>query len=219
MQCSRPFTALSFWERSLVAFVLWLAFFGGSVSAINAAPAPAAPASSASAVRTADYVIGPGDSLQIFVWKNADLSTAVPVRPDGRISIPLVEDIECAGKTPTQLARDIETRLRMYVVDPTVTVIVSGFVGPYTQQVRIVGEASQPKALAYRANMSVLDAMIEVGGLTTFAAGNRARLVRMVNGQQTTATIRLEDLLKDGDVSANTPLQPGDIIIIPQSFF
>jgi polysaccharide export outer membrane protein len=219
MQCSRPFTALSFWERSLTAFVLWLVFFGGSVSAINAAPAPAAPASAASAVRTADYVIGPGDSLQIFVWKNADLSTSVPVRPDGRISIPLVEDIDCAGKTPTQLARDIEARLRMYVVDPTVTVIVSGFVGPYTQQVRIVGEASQPKALPYRANMSVLDAMIEVGGLTTFAAGNRARLVRTVNGQQTTATIRLEDLLKDGDVSANTPLQPGDIIIIPQSFF
>jgi polysaccharide export outer membrane protein len=178
------------------------------------APAPVAPTA-----RTADYIIGPGDSLQIFVWKNPDLSTTVPVRPDGRISIPLVEDIDCAGKTPTQLARDIEARLRMYVVDPTVTVIVSGFIGPYTQQVRIVGEAAQPKAIPYRANMSVLDAMIEVGGLTTFAAGNRARLVRNVNGQQTTTTVRLEDLLKDGDVSANAPLQPGDIIIIPQSFF
>ena len=213
MQCAKAFAGFSFWERPLAVFVLCLIFFGGLIGQTNAAPAP-----SASTV-TADYVIGPGDSLQIFVWKNAELSTTVPVRPDGRISIPLVEDIECAGKTPTQLARDIEARLKMYVVDPTVTVIVSGFVGPYTQQIRIVGEASQPKAIPYRQNMSVLDAMIEVGGLTTFAAGNRARLVRTVNGQQTSATIRLEDLLKDGDVSANTQLQPGDIIIIPQSFF
>jgi len=213
MQCAKAFAGLSFWERPLAVFVLCLVFFGGSISQTNAAPAPSAPAA------TADYVIGPGDSLQIFVWKNSDLSTTVPVRPDGRISIPLVEDIECAGKTPTQLARDIEARLKTYVVDPTVTVIVSGFIGPYTQQIRIVGEASQPKAIPYRQNMSVLDAMIEVGGLTTFAAGNRARLVRTVNGQQTNAIIRLEDLLKDGDVSANTQLQPGDIIIIPQSFF
>ena len=213
MQCAKAFAGLSFWEQPLAVFVLCLIFVGGSISQTNAAPAP--PASTV----TADYVIGPGDSLQIFVWKNADLSTTVPVRPDGRISIPLVEDIECAGKTPTQLARDIEARLKTYVVDPTVTVIVSGFIGPYTQQIRIVGEASQPKAIPYRQNMSVLDAMIEVGGLTTFAAGNRARLVRTVNGQQTNATIRLEDLLKDGDVSANTQLQPGDIIIIPQSFF
>jgi len=211
MEHPKVSSAVLFWQRSLSVFVV--VFLGASASSINAAPAPsfAAPA--------AGYVIGLGDSLQIFVWKNPDLSTTVPVRPDGRISIPLVQDIESAGKTPTQLARDIEARLEMYFTDPIVTVIVSGFVGPDTQQIRIVGEAVQPKALPYRANMSVLDAMIEVGGLTTFAAGNRASLVRTINGQQTSTTIRLEDLLNDGDLSANTPLQPGDIIIIPQSFF
>jgi polysaccharide biosynthesis/export protein len=199
-----------------------LLLFAGLLGSADAAPAPApAPAlpSGGTAASQANYLIGPGDSLQVFIWKNPDLTTTVPVRPDGRISIPLVEDIECAGKTPTQLARDIEARLRMYVVNPIVTVIVSNFIGPYTQQVRIVGEAAQPKALPYRANMSVLDAMIEVGGLTTFAAGNRAKLVRSINGQQTSTTIRLEDLLKDGDVTENVQLQPGDIIIIPQSFF
>jgi polysaccharide biosynthesis/export protein len=201
-----------------VALILLL--FAGSLRAAGAAPAPApALPPGGTAASQANYLIGPGDSLQVFIWKNPDLTTTVPVRPDGRISIPLVEDIECAGKTPTQLARDIEARLRMYVVNPIVTVIVSNFIGPYTQQVRIVGEAAQPKALPYRANMSVLDAMIEVGGLTTFAAGNRAKLVRSINGQQTSTTIRLEDLLKDGDVSENVQLQPGDIIIIPQSFF
>jgi polysaccharide export outer membrane protein len=168
---------------------------------------------------TQNYVIGPGDTLQVFVWRNADLTVSVPVRPDGKISIPLVEDIECAGKTPTQLAREIEGRLMKYVTDPIVTVIVSGFVGPYTQQIRIVGEASRPQALPYRANMSLLDAMIAVGGLTQFAAGNRAMLVRGTGPQQTSTRIRIEALLKDGDISANTDLQPGDIIIIPQSFF
>jgi polysaccharide biosynthesis/export protein len=200
--------------RTIGIFLL----FAGLMGSAGAAPAPALP-SGGTAASQANYLIGPGDSLQVFIWKNPDLTTTVPVRPDGRISIPLVEDIECAGKTPTQLARDIEARLRMYVVNPIVTVIVTNFIGPYTQQVRIVGEAAQPKALPYRANMSVLDAMIEVGGLTTFAAGNRAKLVRSINGQQTSTTIRLEDLLKDGDVAENVPLQPGDIIIIPQSFF
>ena len=215
MQNTKPFRGLSSLGRSVVvALVVGLVFLSGLSQSVHGATAPVDPAA-----QTANYIIGPGDSLQVFVWKNPDLSTTVPVRPDGRISIPLVEDIECAGKTPTQLARDIEARLRTYVVDPTVTVIVSGFVGPYTQQIRIVGEAAQPKAIPYRANMSVLDAMIEVGGLTTFAAGNRARLVRNINGQQISTTVRLEDLLKDGDVSANAPLQPGDIIIIPQSFF
>jgi polysaccharide biosynthesis/export protein len=165
------------------------------------------------------YVIGAGDNLQIFVWQNKDLSTAVPVRPDGQISIPLVEDMQAAGKTPTELARDIESRLKKFVNDPVVTVMVSGFVGAYSQQIRVVGEAAQPQALPYRQNMSVLDAMIAVGGLTPYAAGNRAKLVRTVNGRQTTRDLALSDLLKDGDMSANTPLQPGDIIIIPESYF
>jgi polysaccharide export outer membrane protein len=179
-----------------------------------------APAQAAQAVPAgSDYLIGPGDAIQIFVWHNADLSATVPVRPDGKVSIPLVEDIPCAGKTPTQLARDVEERLKKYVQDPTVTIIVSGFIGMPAQQIRIVGEATTPRAVHYRENMSVLDAMIEVGGLNTFAAGNQAKLVRMVNGQQVTSVLRLRSLLEDGDLAANVPLQPGDIIIIPQSFF
>lgn len=165
------------------------------------------------------YVIGPGDQLQISVWKNPELSTAVPVRPDGRISTPLVTDVTAAGRTPEQLGHDIEARLKKYVSDPIVTVIVSSFVGPYSQQVRIVGEASQPKALPYLAHMTVLDAMIASGGLTPYASGNRAKLIRKVNGKDVSTTLRLSDLLKDGDLSANTELQPGDTIIIPQSFF
>jgi polysaccharide export outer membrane protein len=204
-----------FCRAAMAAALLGLLVSIGITSRADAAPAPAATPAPASAVSTANYVIGPGDALQVFVWRNQELSVTVPVRPDGRISIPLVEDIECAGKTPTQLARDIEVRLKKYVMDPVVTVIVNQFVGPYTEQIRIVGEAAKPQSLPYRANMSVLDAMIASGGLTTFAAGNRAKLVR----GGTSTTLRLEDLLKDGDVSANAPLQPGDIIIIPQTFF
>jgi len=168
---------------------------------------------------TANYVIGPGDALQISVWRSPELSTTVPVRPDGRISTPLVEDIVAAGRTPAELARDIETRLKKYVSDPIVTVIVSSFVGPYSQQIRIVGEAVTPKAIPYSAHMTLLDAMIAVGGLTPYASGNRAKLVRNVSGHQESEIVRLTDLLKDGDMSANTDLQPGDIIIIPQAFF
>ena len=165
------------------------------------------------------YLIGPGDSLNIFVWRNPDLSTTVPVRPDGRITIPLVEDLPASGKTPSQLARDIERELAKYVKDPMVTVMVTGFVGPYSQQVRVVGEAAKPQALPYRANMTVLDVMIAVGGLTEFAAGNRARLVRMVDGHQQILELRLDDLLKEGDISANVPMMPGDTLIIPESWF
>ena len=168
---------------------------------------------------TSKYVIGPGDMLQISVWHNPELSTQVPVRPDGRISTPLVIDMVAAGRTPEELGHDIETRLKKYVSDPLVTVIVSSFIGPYNQQVRIVGEATTPKALPYLAHMTVLDAMISVGGLTPYASGNRAKLVRRVNGKETETTLRISDLLKSGDLSANTELAPGDIIIIPQSFF
>jgi len=179
-----------------------------------AAAQPAAPTT-----ETSQYLIGPGDILQISVWHNPELSTSVPVRPDGRISTPLVTDVVAAGRTPNELGHEIETRLKKYVSDPLVTVIVSSFVGPYSQQVRIVGEASTPKALPYVSHMTALDAMISVGGLTPYASGNRAKLVRRVNGKETETTLRLSDLLKSGDLSANTELQPGDIIIIPQSFF
>ena len=165
------------------------------------------------------YKIGPGDSLEIFVWRNPDLGIEVPVRPDGRISVPLLEDVVAAGKTPTQLSREIEEKLAQYIQDPLVTVIVTNFVGNYTEQVRVVGEATNPQAIPYRANMTVLDAMISVGGLTEFAAGNRATLVRQVEGEQMQYRLRIADLIKDGDITANANLLPGDVIIIPQSIF
>ena len=165
------------------------------------------------------YRIGPGDNLRIFVWGNPGLSDTVPVRPDGRVSIPLLEDLEVINKTPTELAREIEQKLAVYVQDPLVTVIVTGFVGPFTQQVRVVGAATEPQAIPYRANMTVLDVMIEVGGLTEFAAGNRAKLIRTEEGQQKQYRVRLDDLVKDGEISANVEMQPGDILIIPESFF
>lgn len=166
------------------------------------------------------YRIGPGDGLYIFVWENRDLSTAVTVRPDGRISFPLVNDVPAAGKTPTQLSRDIQRRLAKYVKDPVVTVMVNNFVGEYSEQIRIVGEATKPSAIPYRKGMTVLDAMIAVGGLTQYADGNRSTLVRAV-GRDTKETygLALDKLLKDGDISVNVPLEPGDTIIIPQTFF
>ena len=165
------------------------------------------------------YLIGSGDSLTIFVWRNAELSTGVTVRPDGRISVPLIEDLYVSGKTPSELSREIEKELGKFIQDPFVTVIVGGFVGPFTQQVRIVGEATQPRALPYRANMTMLDAMISVGGITEFADGNDATIVRVVDGEQKEYRARIEDLIKDGDISANVALLPGDIIIIPESLF
>jgi polysaccharide export outer membrane protein len=166
-----------------------------------------------------DYLIGPGDALQIFVWRNPELTTTVPVRPDGRITVPLVEDIPVIGKTPTQLARDMENILKQYVQEPIVNVIVTSFVGPFQQQVRVVGEAAKPQAIPYKANMSILDVMIDVGGLTRFAAGNRAVIIRRAGDKDENLLVRLDDLLKDGDVRANVKMLPGDILIIPQSYF
>ncbi len=165
-----------------------------------------------------DYLIGPGDSVNIFVWRNPEVSQTVTVRPDGKITTPLVEDLPASGKTPAQLARDVEKVLSTYIKDPAVTVIVSGFVGPYDQQVRVVGEAAKPQALPYRSEMTLLDVMIAVGGLTEYAAGNRARLVRKVNGVEREYTVRAADLIKDGDVSANIYMRPGDVLIIPESW-
>ncbi len=165
------------------------------------------------------YQIGPGDTLRIFVWGNPGLSDTVPVRPDGRVSIPLLEDLEVTNKTPTELAREIEQKLAVYVQDPLVTVIVTDFVGPFTQQVRVVGAAAEPQAIPYRANLTALDVMIEVGGLTEFAAGNRATLIRIEDNEQKQYRVRLDDLVKDGEISANVEMQPGDILIIPESFF
>jgi polysaccharide export outer membrane protein len=166
-----------------------------------------------------DYVIGPNDNLTVFVWRNPDLTISVPVRPDGRISVPLIDDMQAAGKTPTALARDVEKVLTKYVQDPIVTVIVQGFVGPFATQVRVVGEAARPQALPFREHMTVLDVMIQVGGLTQFAAGNRAVIVRNQNGKDQHFKVRIADLIKDGDVTANVDMLPGDVLIIPQAWF
>lgn len=177
------------------------------------------PASPAASLPDYNYRIGPGDSVNIFVWRNPELSTTLAVRPDGKITVPLVEDLPASGKTPTQLARDIEKELAVYVREPIVTVIVAGGVGPYDQQIRVVGEAAKPQALAYREKMTLLDVMIQVGGLTEFASGNRASIVRMVDGQQRQVGIRIDDLIKDGDITANVEMFPGDILIIPEAWF
>lgn len=166
-----------------------------------------------------EYHIGPGDSLQIFVWDHDDLSTTVQVRPDGRISTPLVEDLQAAGKSPTELAREIESVLSEYVRSPVVTVIMQAFVGDTGQQVRVVGQAVQPQAIQYRQGMTVLDVMIEAGGLSEFASGNRAKIVRKADGKLIEIRVRLNDLLNDGDISENVRMLPGDVLIIPESFF
>ncbi|MEA2739961.1 MAG: polysaccharide biosynthesis/export protein [Acetobacteraceae bacterium] len=168
-----------------------------------------------------DYIIGSGDSLSIFVYRNPDLSEGgVAVRPDGRISTPLIEDIMAAGKTPTQLAREIEERLTKYIQDPNVTVIVRGFIGPPDRQVRVIGEATDPIAIPYRDHMTLLDVMIATKGLTKYAAGNRAVIVRIDrDGKQQTIKVRLSDLIKDGDISQNVEMSPGDTLIVPQSWF
>lgn len=179
-------------------------------------PAPMAPSTSD---RAAEYLIGPGDVLQVFVWRNPELTVSVPVRPDGKISTPLIEDMQAAGKRPTQLARDVEEKLKTFLQEPIVTVMVSNFVGPFAQQVRVIGEAAQPQAVQYRENMSLLDVMIQVGGLTKFAAGDRAIIVRKVEGKDVEYGVNINRLIKEGDVSANVPLLAGDVIIIPQSWF
>ena len=166
-----------------------------------------------------EYRIGSSDTLQIFVWRNPELSTSVPVRPDGRISVPLIEDLPVSGKTPTQLARDIEKALGVYIQEPIVTVIVSSFSGPFEDQLRVVGEAQQPQGLAYLETMTLIDVMIAVGGLTDFAAGNRAAIIRVVDGKPKRFRVRLEDLLNDGDMTQNVLMQPGDVLVIPEAFF
>lgn len=167
----------------------------------------------------ADYQIGAGDVVSINVWRNPEVSISVPVRPDGKITTPLVEDLQAAGKTSTQLARDIEKALEKYIQQPMVTVIVTSFVGPYAQQIRVIGEAARPQALPYRQGMSVMDVMIAVGGITDFASGNKATIIRTVDGQRRTVPLRLQDLLRKGDISANVAVLPGDVLVIPEGWF
>ncbi len=186
------------------------------LSACANSPYPPAPAQAADAEYT--YVIGPGDSLNIVVWRNPELSMSVPVRPDGRITTPLVEDLPVSGKDSSQVARDIEAALETFIREPVVTVIVGGFRGPYSEQIRVIGEATSPKTLPYVQRMTLLDVMIDVGGITDFAAGNRATILRTSeDGAQ--YSVRINDLLKRGDVTANVEMRPGDVLIIPQSWF
>jgi polysaccharide biosynthesis/export protein len=164
------------------------------------------------------YKIGPGDGVSINVWRNPEISASVPVRPDGKLTAPLIEDLPAMGKDPTTLARDIEKALSKYIRDPVVTVIVGGFVGPYPEQIRVLGEASKPQALPYRQGMTLVDLMIAVGGITDFADGNNASIMRTSEGGKQ-YSVRLKDLIRRGDMSANVDVKPGDILLIPQSWF
>jgi polysaccharide export outer membrane protein len=182
---------------------------------------------------TYNYLIGPGDQLQIFVWRNPEVSQTVTVRPDGKITTPLVEDLQASGKTPNQVARDLEKALETYIRQPIVTVIIANGIGPYSEQIRVIGqvgrgaqggqggqgsEVTQPQAIAYRQKMTLLDVMIAVGGLTQFADGNKTRLVRVVDGKQQEYRVRVNDLL-NGDITANVDMLPGDILIVPEAWF
>jgi polysaccharide export outer membrane protein len=195
----------------LISSVYSLASIGASASAF-AAEVPAK-----SAV-TPDYVIGPGDTLEVFVWRNPDLSVTVPVRPDGKISTPLVEDMVAVGKTPSRLARDVETALGVYVKSPQVNIIVTIPASAFSQ-VKVIGQVLHPQAVPYRQGMTVIDAVLAVGGLTQFAAGNRARVVRNVNGKPQEFKIKLAAILNNGDMSQNMALQPGDVVVVPETLF
>lgn len=193
----------------------WVLF---AASLVGCASNTAPPAPMQANVQDYTYVIGPGDGLNIVVWRNPELTMSVPVRPDGKIAAPLVDELMAQGKTSIELARDVEKVLGKYVRDPIVTVLVTGFVGPYSEQIRIVGEAARPQALSYKNKMTLLDVMIAVGGLTDFASGNTATILRTSEGNKQ-YSVRIKDLIKRGDVSANVEMKPGDILIIPQSFF
>ena len=202
------------WARSM----RWLAacFGVGLLAACSTTDFPPAPAMAST--QDYNYIVGPGDTINIIVWRNPELSMSVPVRPDGKFSTPLIDELVAQGKHSVEIARDVEKKLEKYVRDPVVTVIVTSFVGPYDQQIRVVGEAAKPQSLPFKQYMTLLDVMIAVGGLTDFADGNGATILRTGDGGKQ-YSVRLRDLIRRGDVSANVQMKPGDILIIPQSFF
>ncbi len=206
-------TNTSKWLTTVAAPLLFILISGCATKSDMPAPA------SLPATTSHDYLIGPGDSVNIVVWRNPEVSTIITVRPDGKITTPLVEDVVAIGKTSTELARDIEIALAKFIQQPVVTVIVTGFIGPYEEQIRVIGQAAKPQALPYRKGMSLMDVLIAVGGITEFASGNKANIIRTIDGRQQTLSVRLSDLIKDGDISANVPVRPGDVLVIPQSFF
>lgn len=197
----------------------WLVPAVAAVLALGGCASTRTATADQSQVAAPDYLVGPGDSVNIIVWRNPEVSMSVPVRPDGKITTPLVEDLPASGKTPTQLARDIEKALAKFIQQPVVTVIVTGFVGTYGEQIRVIGQAARPQALPYRSDMSLMDVLIAVGGVTEFASGNSASIIRNVDGKQQKLPVRLNDLIKQGDISANVNMRPGDVLVIPESFF
>lgn len=199
-------------NKSILTLILTLLLAAGSLE-VSLAEAPESAAHSGS-----QYVIGPGDTIQVFVWRNPELSVSVPVRPDGRISTPLVEDMVAVGKTPTQLARDVEGVLVEYIRSPQVNVIVSNAVSTFSQ-VKGLGQVKNPQAVPYREGMRVLDLVLAVGGLNDYAAGNHAKVVRQVDGRQVEMRVRLKDLMNGGDMRQNLELKPGDVLIVPSSLF
>ena len=216
-----------------ISMLIALLFVLGACASQQDLPPSTTYSSHTTSPETYSYLIGPGDQLQIFVWRNPEVSQTVTVRPDGKITTPLVEDLQASGKTPNQLARDLEKALETYIRQPIVTVIVANGIGPYSEQIRVVGQVGQgsqgsqgsqdsqvtrPQAIAYRQKMTLLDVMIAVGGLTQFADGNKTRLVRVVDGKQQEYRVRVNDLL-NGDITANVDMLPGDILIIPEAWF
>jgi len=210
------------WQSALAGLCLAIVVASaaqGTEQPAASQPAASQPAAPAAAAVDPAYVIGPGDAIQIFVWRSPELSVTVPVRPDGKISTPLVEDMVAVGKTPSQLARDIETRLAEYVRTPQVSVIVTAPANAFNQ-VKVIGQVKSPKSLAYRTGMTALDAVLETGGLSEFAAANRAILVRKdEKGKETRRTLRLNDIVKKGRLEGNIELRPGDVLIVPESIF
>lgn len=207
--------------RNAQAGASWLAAMTAVIAAIllTACATTAYPPAPASAGNVDyNYHIGPTDIVNVIVWRNPELSMTVPVRPDGKITTPLIDDLDALGKTPSELERDMEKALVKYIRDPVVTVVVTNFAGPATEQVRVIGEAAKPQVLPYKKDMTVLDVMIAVGGLTDFADGNSAHIFRLADGGKL-YSVRLRDLVKRGDITANVGMQPGDILIIPQSWF
>ncbi|ALS97648.1 XrtA/PEP-CTERM system exopolysaccharide export protein [Lacimicrobium alkaliphilum] len=205
-------------KTQLLVMCLFAALVAGCSSSGNLPPATTH-ASLTSSIDNYNYLIGPGDNLSIFVWRNPEISGSFVVRPDGKITTSLVEDVVVSGKTPTQLARDLEQELSKYIRDPIVTVSMTGFSGPLSEQVRVIGEATNPQAISYQENMTLLDLMIAVGGLTEFAAGDNAKLIRVVDGTQREYSVRVDALVRDGDISNNVDILPGDILIIPETWF
>jgi len=197
------------WSKWFVLVILCLAGCSGTL------PRP----DPASASETGEYLIGPGDTLEVFVWGQPELSITVPVRPDGRVSTPLINDLVAVGKTPTQLASEMQVILSEYLRSPEVSVIVQDFVGTFGSQIRVLGQVTEPGSVHFRERMTLLDVVMEVGGLTQFAAGNRSRLVRIVDGSSEEFRVRIDDLVNKGRIEENILMRPGDIVIIPEAIF